>query len=310
MEKGIIILSFGLAMATLSMSNVGTEESKEVITRDGTHLVWQYIGERIAYLAYNVQSSEGGVFELYWTCNGVRNDSRQEKHSSGKGNATYIINPVPNGPVEDTANVIIETIPWEDNQMGILATIDWTEGKKRETYAGESSMISFTPEPVKNAYMNFQKVLSPTDVFNKLSSDKPFELLTFNLKIDKKTEIWKLYGNWLSRDKLIKEYNERKSFRSLCWLLANVITDGMKREDVEKILGTGTDPDDRVERWIRNLREKQGLSLQEKDIFIIYNAAWVWAEMQFRDGILINHSQEEYVNPRISWAMSIQPSGK
>jgi len=298
------------AMSILFVTNTQAAEQKESITGNGVQLVWQYIGKRTAYLAYSVRFAESGIFELYWTCNDVRDDSKQEKHSSMKGNTTYVVNPVPKGPVKDIANVIIEELPFENNQKWIFTTIDWTEGRKQETYAGESSMTVFTPEPVKNAYMDFQKLITLNNVFNKLLSDKPFQLFTFNLKIDEKTEIWELNGNWLAKDKLIKEYNETKSPRSLCWLLANVITDGMKREDVEKVLGIGTNPDGKKEKWIRNYREKKELSLQEKDIFVIYNAAGVWAEMQFRNGILINHCQEEYANPRISWAMSIQPPGK
>jgi len=37
-------------------------------------------------------------------------DSEQEKHSRQKGSATYIINTVPNGYVEDTANVMVENL--------------------------------------------------------------------------------------------------------------------------------------------------------------------------------------------------------
>ena len=182
-----ILSCFGLsaALGMLLFSTAWAEEPIETTTKDGVHLVWQYIGERIGYLAYHVQSSKSGIFELYWTCDGLRDDSKQEKHASN--GATYIVNTVPNGPVEDTANVIVEKLPWADNQKVVLATTDWTNWRKggtRETYAGEGSMTVLTPEPRKNIYINSQKALKPDDVFNKLPTDQPFKLLTFTLITD------------------------------------------------------------------------------------------------------------------------------
>lgn len=307
-----ICLRTVLAISILFTMNVRADEKQEVISQDGVRLVWQHIGERVAYLAYSVKSSESGIFELYWTCNGIRDDSRQTKHSGGKGNATYIVNTLPNGIVEDTANVIVEKLPLlENNQMAILATIDWTEGEKQENYAGESSMTAFTPELVKSRYMNFQKVLKPINVFNKLPADQPFKLFIFNLEATgEKPEIWELCGNWLSQDKLIKEYNETKSQRSLFWLLADVIRNDMKSEDVEKILGPATKPDEKTDRVLRKGCEKQGFSLQENDVFVIYDAHWIGVDLQFRNGKLINHSPEEYADPRVHWTIQIQPSVK
>jgi hypothetical protein len=294
-----ILSCFGLSavLGMLLFSYAWAEEPKEIITKNvGVHLVWQHAGERVAYWAYCVKSSESGIFELYWVCNGLKND--REKNST-----TYIVNVVPNGPVEDTANVIIEEIPWENNQRVVLATIDWTNWKKegtRETYAGESSNTALMPEPVKNVSV-FNNWLSGG--FNKLPADQPFNLLTLNPKTDngQKPEIWELYGNWLSRDKLIKEFKETNSPRSLWWLFANAVRNDMKRDDVIKLLGPGTNPDEKIDKWFRKVREKRGLTVQKGDVFVMYDGEF----LQFRNGVLVNHKPEEYANPRISYAISV-----
>ena len=300
MKKILGYFGLSVVLGMLLFSNAWAEEPKETANKDGVRLVWQHIGERVGYLAYHVQSSESGIFELYWVCNGLKNDS--ERNST-----TYIVNVVPNGPVEDTANVIIEEIPWENNQRGVLATIDWTNWKKegtRETYAGEPSGTALTPEPVKNVSI-FQGWLSGG--FNRLPADQPFKLFTLNPKIDneQKPEIWELYGNWLSQDNLVTEFNEKKSHRSLFWLLANAIKNDMKREDITELLGPGTNPDEKLDKTFRKMREKQGLSLQKDDVFVVYNAVWVGEFLQFRKGVLINHKPEEYANPRISYMISV-----
>ena len=172
-----ILSCFGLsaALGMLLFSTAWAEEPIETTTKDGVHLVWQYIGERIGYLAYQVQSSKSGIFELYWTCDGLRDDSKQEKHASN--GATYIVNTVPNGPVEDTANVIVE----------------------------------------------------------------------------------KLHTN----------------------------------------------PDEKNDKIFRKVCEKQNLSLQKNDVFVIYDAVWVGEFLQFRNGVLINHKPEEHANPPISYMISV-----
>jgi hypothetical protein len=296
-----ILSYFGLSavLGMLLFSNAWAEEPKETTTKDGVHLVWQHAGERVAYWAYRVKSPESGIFELYWVCDGLKNDS--ERNST-----TYIVNVVPNGPVEDTANVIIEEIPWENyenNQRAVLATIDWTNWKKegtRETYAGEPSGTALTPEPVKNISV-FRNWLSGG--FNKLPADQPFKLLTLNPRIEneQKPEIWELYGNWLSQDKLIKEFRETKSFRSLSWLLANAVRNDMKREKIVKLLGPGTNLDEKMDKWFREVCEKRGLAVQKDDVFVMYEGAF----LQFRNGILVNHKPEEYANPQISYAISV-----
>ncbi len=67
---------------------------------------------------------------------------------------------------------------------------------------------------------------------------------------------------------------------------------------------------EKMDKVLRKGCEKQGLSLQGDDVFVIYNATWVGVDLQFRDGVLVNHRQEAYANPRVSLTMPIQSSGK
>jgi hypothetical protein len=259
---------------------------------DGVRLAWKHIGRRVAYLAYGIKSSSSGVFELYWTRNGVR----QEDTRRGPDDTAHIFNWEPNGPVEDTANVVITRMPWDNNQMGVLATIEWTDERTLSLpLYSNPNIVAITPEPVKSRIINFKKELKLENEFVELPAEKPFKLLTLTLTIgvQEEPETWELLGNWLSKDNLIEEYKARKTRRSLVWLLANAVRNGMKRGDVVEVIGTGNNADEKGDKAIRKLCRKQGLSLEKSDVFVIYRTRSSGSSLQFRQGVLINHIPED-----------------
>ncbi len=270
---------------------------------DGVRLAWQHFGRRVAYLAYRIQCSQSGIFELYWTHNGAREDAGMAR----RGQMAHIFNWVPKGPVEDTAHVTVARMPWDGNRMVVLATTEWETTQWTDETTGLSfdidnvdgalSVAGITPEPVKSRIIKLREAIEPETDHFALPCDEPFRILKFSAAIgeEKQPEIWELYGNWLSQDNLIAEYRAQKSMRALTWLLTNVLEDGMKRKDVMRALGRGETANEKQDKIFRKMCRKRGLSVQDRDAFVMYESRGRGDWLQFRDGLLINHEPEDAI---------------